>query len=134
MHPITQKLAGWDKGFWSGGDAHGKGWNALHAFPEGFGAGMTVAFTPQEAAGAGNQAHHLAQGGVAGGPGPAGSRNSTSPSGSLRASRSHSFSAATVVRLCFARASQSGRLTPPSGGVHQRPQIAFPIRPVDQPG
>jgi hypothetical protein len=21
MHPITQKLAGWDKGFWSGGDA-----------------------------------------------------------------------------------------------------------------
>ena len=40
----------------------------LHAFPDCFGAGMTVVFAPEKAAEAGDQAHHLTQGwGVSGG-------------------------------------------------------------------
>ena len=41
---------------------NGKGSNFLHAFPDRFGAGMTVVFAPEKAAEVGDQAHPLTQG------------------------------------------------------------------------
>ena len=48
-HPITHKSSGREEGLFGSGDADGEGMELQESFPKGFGTGITIAFTSQEA-------------------------------------------------------------------------------------
>ena len=154
-HPFTHNLSVLRINGAGGFKGDDKGSDFLQTFPDGFGAGMTVVLAAQEASKTGEGAPSGPRAGAfravwcdgprsrrpairAGRSGAADRVNSTSPAGSLRASRSHSFSPVVVLRSCFDRISQSAsgpRRAAPGGDIDQRPQVAFPIRDVeDQAG
>ena len=63
MHPITHNLSVTGIHGTAGLQRDGKRSDLLHAFPDGLGTGVTVMVAPEKPAKAGDQPHHLTQGG-----------------------------------------------------------------------